>query len=160
MTLLTVLLLLVTTLRSLAQTSVSSIDGNVRDEKGHPIEAATITLLNVKDSSRVRQTVTDKSGHFGFDRITSGNYLISASSVGYSVRYSPAFDLSANRSSRVLPPLVLTTAGTTLKEFRRGRPKGHPSKCKLRPHDRSTCRCFPLQCRFDPPWTSWKKPPA
>src|ERR1700743_1470766 len=83
------------TIPALAQTGAGSIDGTIRDEKGQAIEAVTITLLHAKDSARLKQAVTDKAGHFNFDHLPAGKSLVSASSVGYGTRYSPAVELSA-----------------------------------------------------------------
>jgi iron complex outermembrane receptor protein len=93
----------------------NKIAGVIKDEKGQAIEAVTITLLNAKDSTRTKQSVTDKTGHFGFEDVPAGKYLVSASSVGYSPLYSSSFELSAGRTSRTLPPLVLAAVSTSLK---------------------------------------------
>ncbi len=110
-------LLLTATIPALAQTTSGSIDGTIRDEKGQAIEAVTITLLHAKDSSRFKQTVSDKAGHFDFDHLPTGKYLVSASSVGYGTMYSPAVVLSAGGNTHTLPPLVLAAASTSLQSI-------------------------------------------
>jgi hypothetical protein len=70
------------------------ITGTVADAKGQAVEAATVTLFRSADSSTVRTTTTDKAGHFAFDRIPAGQYLLSASLVGYSTAWSPPIDNS------------------------------------------------------------------
>lgn len=107
-------LFLIATIPALAQTAPGTIDGTIRDEKGQGIEAVTITLLHAKDSARFKQTVTDKAGHFAFDQLPAGKYLVSASSVGYGTKYSPAVALSASGNTHTLPPLVLAAASTSL----------------------------------------------
>jgi iron complex outermembrane recepter protein len=92
------------------------VAGAVGDAKGQPIEAATITLLQAKDSSRLKTTVTDKTGHFTFDHVAAGKYLISASSVGFGSVYSPIFNVTV-AGTRNLSPLVLTSASTSLQAF-------------------------------------------
>src|ERR1700722_9680015 len=99
-------------LPALAQ-SDGKVTGTIGDAKGQPIEAATITLLQAKDSSRLKTTVTDKSGHFKFDHVAAGKYLVSASSVGFSSTYSPLFDLKV-AGTRSLPQLVLSSTTTSL----------------------------------------------
>jgi iron complex outermembrane receptor protein len=116
-TLLTAFLLILVALPAAAQAISGKIDGVVKDEKGQPVEAASVTLLNAKDSTRSRQTVTDKNGHYAFEHIPGGSYLVSASSVGFTVRYSPSFELTANRVSHVLAPLVLPAASVSLREI-------------------------------------------
>src|SRR5579863_3773509 len=74
--------------------SDARISGTVGDAKGQPIEAATVILLKAKDSSRLKATATDKTGHFRFDHIPAGKYLITSSSVGYESSWSAPFDLA------------------------------------------------------------------
>ena len=111
-TILTFCFLISNTLSVLAQ-SDGKVTGTIGDAKGQPIEAATITLLQAKDSSRLKTTVTDKSGHFTFDHVAAGKYLVSASSVGFSSTYSPLFDLRV-AGTRSLPRLVLSSTTTSL----------------------------------------------
>lgn len=115
-TFLTAFLLTLTGLSSIAQTSAGKIDGTIKDEKGQPIEAVTITLLQAKDSSRLKETVTNKTGHFSFDNIPTGKYLVAASSVGYSQLYSRVLELVAGRMAQTVAPLVMTGTSTSLHE--------------------------------------------
>lgn len=115
-TTLTALLLTVASLSSLAQTSPYKVGGTIKDDKGQVPEAVTVTLLSARDSSRVRETVTGKTGHFGFADVPAGKYLVLASSVGYNKLYSLSFEVPGGLVSRTLPPLVLTPASTSLKE--------------------------------------------
>jgi hypothetical protein len=103
-------------LPSLAQPKVGKISGQVGDESLKPIESATISLLNAKDSSQAKITVSDKTGSFALDNIQEGKYLVSASTVGHTTTYSSPFELSASRSSVVLPRLVLPAATKNLRE--------------------------------------------
>jgi iron complex outermembrane recepter protein len=110
-----VCLLIFSTLSVFAQ-SDGRVNGTVGDAKGQTIEAATITLLQAKDSSRLKTTVTDKTGHFTFDHVAAGKYLISASSVGFGSVYSSVFNVTV-AATRNLSPLVLTSASTSLQAF-------------------------------------------
>ncbi|HXB08285.1 MAG TPA: TonB-dependent receptor, partial [Puia sp.] len=114
-TILTAFVLLLS-LPAMAQLT-GKVAGAARDAKGQPIESATITLLNAQDSAHLRVTATDKTGQYTFDRVPAGKYLVSASSVGFTTFYSPAFTLSKEGATRNLPPLVLVAAATSLKEF-------------------------------------------
>ena len=89
------------------------ISGNIIDDKGQSLEAVTVALLKASDSSRIRETVTNKAGHFAFTELPDGKYLLLASSVGYNRLYSQPVDL-AGQSSRILPPMVLTGSSTSL----------------------------------------------
>ena len=116
--LLTAFLLTLTGFSALAQTPAGSnkIEGNIKDEKGQPIEAVTITLLQAKDSGRLKETVTSKTGHFAFNDVPAGKYLIIASSVGYNQLYSRVLELAPGRLAQTLPPLVMTGTSTSLHE--------------------------------------------
>ena len=114
--LITAFLLILTGFSALAQTPAGKIDGTIKDEKGQPIEAVTITLLQAKDSSRLKETVTSKTGHFAFDNLPWGKYLVSASSVGYSPVYSRVLELAAGRMAQTLPLLVMAGTSTSLHE--------------------------------------------
>src|SRR3984957_1555704 len=89
------------------------ISGNIIDDKGQFLEAVTVSLLKATDSSRIRETVTNKAGHFVFTELQDGKYLLLASSVGYNRFYSQQVELSG-QSSRILPPMVLTGTSTSL----------------------------------------------
>jgi iron complex outermembrane recepter protein len=98
-----------------AQIKPGKIEGLVKDEKGQPLEAASVTLLSARDSSRVRQTVTDKTGHYEFVRVSAGKYLVSGSSVGFGQVYSASFE--AGKAGSTIPPMVLQAASVSLKEI-------------------------------------------
>jgi iron complex outermembrane recepter protein len=85
------------------------IAGTVADAKGQAVEAATVTLFRSADSSKVGTTTTDKAGHFAFDRIPAGKYLLSASSVGYSTVWSLPIDNSKPGATRTVPPIILAS---------------------------------------------------
>jgi hypothetical protein len=112
---LALLISLLFTAAAFAQTP-GKVEGRVGDTKGQPLEAATITLLNAKDSSKIKTTTTSKTGLFHFNNLLAGKYLVSASSVGYSSNWSLSFELSATHNSQTLPPIVLTNTSTNLKE--------------------------------------------
>lgn len=93
--------------------SDAHISGLIGDAKGQPIEAATVLLLKAKDSSLIKATATDKTGHFRFDHIAAGKYLVEASSIGFESSWSADFDLGVT-GTRSLTPLALTPATTSL----------------------------------------------
>ena len=63
-------------LASTARAQIGSLSGKVKNEKGLPIEGATITLKGAH-----QQTVTDEKGFYEFQKITFGKYQIEASSI-------------------------------------------------------------------------------
>ena len=74
-----------------AQTS--KISGTVSDDQGKALSSTTVSLVKAKDSSLVKVAVSDKSGLYQFVNIKDGSYLLAASSVGYSKKFSPAFEV-------------------------------------------------------------------
>ncbi|ASU32521.1 outer membrane beta-barrel family protein [Mucilaginibacter xinganensis] len=69
----------------------AKITGALLDEKGKPMDYATVSLLNAKDSSVVKGTLSNDAGAYSFDHINAGTYIIKASVVGYEKTASKAF---------------------------------------------------------------------
>src|SRR5580704_11709516 len=65
-----------------ASLSGGRITGDIIDNKGEALEAVTVTLLRVGDSARVKETVTNKGGHFVLSEVADGKYMVLASFVG------------------------------------------------------------------------------
>ena len=112
--LLTAILVLSTFLSALAQTPNGKISGSVGDDNGKSVEAATISLLKASDSSRIKVMTADKTGHFTFDHLSEGKYLVSVSSVGHNTSWSAPIELSAGHTSETLKTLVLSATITNL----------------------------------------------
>ena len=93
--------------------SAGRISGNIMDDKGQALEAVTVALLNAADSSRIKETVTNKAGHFGFSDVAVGKYLVLASYVGFDRAYSQPVQLLAGQG-RVVPSLVMKSAANSL----------------------------------------------
>jgi hypothetical protein len=73
-----------------------------------PVEAASVALLKVKDSSTVKLEVTDKQGNFQFENIKPGNYLVRADVLGYKKIFSSSFEVSNTNSTVHLDDIKLT----------------------------------------------------
>ncbi|HVZ56826.1 MAG TPA: TonB-dependent receptor [Chitinophagaceae bacterium] len=99
---------------SFAQTGKGKITGTVQDGSQRTLESATITLLRAKDSSVVKINVADKTGHFVFEEVPSGRYLVSVSAVGHEKGYSETVELDAGHPSVELRRIDLVTATKTL----------------------------------------------
>lgn len=70
-----------------AQTG-NKITGIVKAD-AKPIEAATISLLKLKDTSLVKIAVTDKNGVYEFEKIKEGSYFLQAEAVGFKKMLTP-----------------------------------------------------------------------
>ncbi|MGB4773654.1 MAG: TonB-dependent receptor [Daejeonella sp.] len=112
----TVLLLNSTTLFAQAKIPGSKISGKVVDQQQKTIDYATISLLKAKDSTLVKTSVTDLSGDYSFENVLAGNYLVSASMVGYKKIFSNFFTLNDSIPIIKLDPLQLNAENKTLKE--------------------------------------------
>ena len=91
---------------SFAQQIAGRIVGTVTAESQKTIEAATITLLNYKDSSVVKMGVSDQSGTFELENIAEGKYLVHVSAVGYQTNYTPA-EITAGTFNVILKTIQL-----------------------------------------------------
>ena len=103
---LTLIAILAATLTGFAQTT-TKVTGTVIDGSTKTIEAATIALLRVKDSSAAKFTVADKTGKFSFENVAFGKYMVSISAVGHTKGFSPAFEISEANASVVLKTIEL-----------------------------------------------------
>ena len=79
------LLLVVCSLTSLAQSKPGRISGQVQDDAQKPIAGATITLLRYADSALFKTAVSGKEGRFEFDNLSADKYLLMISAVGYAM---------------------------------------------------------------------------
>ncbi len=105
LTLLTAILSCLTA--SYAQETPGKISGNVIDGDSKIIESSTITLLKAKDSSVVKIAAANKLGHFIFENINEGKYLVSVSAVGHQKGYSEVFSVTPEKSSITLKTIEL-----------------------------------------------------
>ena len=105
-------LLLITALASLtnmvnAQSKPGKISGKVIDGSHKTIEAATISLLNAKDSSVVKYSVADKTGSYQFEEIPAGQYMVSVSAVGHTKGFSEKVEVKDGQTSISLKTIEL-----------------------------------------------------
>lgn len=70
------------------------ITGTIKDHTGKNISGATVSLLNAKDSTIFKLSVSKDEGRFSFSNINSGNYLVSVSHVGHVPAYSSVFQFA------------------------------------------------------------------
>lgn len=95
-----------------ANLNAQKITGKVKDADGNTLSSATVSLLNSSDSSIVKLNATDKNGAYAFEGINTGNYLVMATSLGYTKSYSKPF--SYNGDDKSVEEIVITRAATEL----------------------------------------------
>ncbi len=92
--------------------SQTSVEGKISDEAQN-LPSVTVLLLSA-DSSVLQGVVTDSIGKFVFKNVLAGQYMISASMVGYSKFLSSGFNVQAERV--IVPDIVLVEATMELNE--------------------------------------------
>jgi outer membrane receptor protein involved in Fe transport len=107
-------ILLFTTASLFAQEPVT-FKGKVTSNKT-PLAAVTVSLLKSTDSSLVKMAITDKDGHYEFVPVAPDNYLLMATSVGYTPAYLAA---SAGEQPEIqLLPTATDMSGVTVQAKR------------------------------------------
>ncbi|MCE1163781.1 MAG: TonB-dependent receptor [Bacteroidetes bacterium] len=97
--------------------SQCSVTGTVYDFKdGTPLKEVTVRVLNVKDSSVVKGTVTDESGFFTVTGLKNGKYTLALSYIGYKNYYRKIS--FAEKSDISLDTIKLRTDGYSTDEIK------------------------------------------
>ena len=99
-----------------AQTKTGLIKGSAIDPNGIPIVNASISLLQAKDSSEVKISVSDKSGKYEFNDLIAAKYLVMITSVGFVKSYSKQIEISGETQLIHVDPIVLKSQSKDLKE--------------------------------------------
>jgi len=114
--LLFLLFLSVLSLIAQAQSNSGKIRGTVIDGNSKTIESSTITLLSSKDSSVIKISAADKGGHFEFENIPEGKYMVAVSAVGHQKGYSEVFEVTSEKNSIELKTIELIPQTKSLSE--------------------------------------------
>jgi len=89
--------------------SPSKITGQINDNNGKAIAAATVMLQAAKDSSLVKTAVTDSKGNYEILLIKPGRYFVSSTVVGMQKAVSAAFEVKENENTTA-PTLTMQPA--------------------------------------------------
>ena len=98
-------------LGSMAQNTNGKISVTVKGDD-QLLENATVYLLDVKDSSLVKLSLTGKTGVAEFENILHGQYLIKATNINFEPYHSDPFTLNAE--TLTLPQVVLSRTATQM----------------------------------------------
>ncbi|ANE49462.1 outer membrane beta-barrel family protein [Flavisolibacter tropicus] len=107
-----VLMLILLTSTAFAQ-SLGKISGEVNETGNKALNGVSVSLLKAKDSALVKVAVSDKSGHFEFDNIKEGQYLVTYTSVGFEKKATPVFELTSGGNVQ-MPAVILQEASKGL----------------------------------------------
>jgi hypothetical protein len=104
------------TARSQAQTSNISgeISGAVLDENRKAFPYASISLLNAKDSTNIKGTLSIDNGSFQFKQLKQGEYLIAVYVVGYKKMVKGPFNISSSKLVHTVPVFQMNQDVTSL----------------------------------------------
>jgi iron complex outermembrane recepter protein len=91
-----------------AQAQDGKITGSVKDASAKGIHSATVSLLNLKDSSVAKFVASGKDGQYEFLGVVDGKYFVSVSNVGYAKVASEPFEVSSSNSTINVPALVIS----------------------------------------------------
>lgn len=89
-----------------------SVKGTIQDSTNAPVIAATVVLMEAKDSALLAFVQSDEKGAFEL-REAKGNYILQVSSIGYKAHYQ-MITLDENV---VIDNILLQTESKILKEF-------------------------------------------
>lgn len=110
------LMLTINTGALLAQTTskANKVSGSLLDEQGKPLDYATVSLLNARDSTIVKGALSNESGVYIFDHINAGRYIIKATVVGYEKASSLTFTVTGDALNVRVPVLKMQQGNHTL----------------------------------------------
>ncbi|WP_428327736.1 TonB-dependent receptor domain-containing protein [Mucilaginibacter sp.] len=90
------------------------VSGSLTDDKGKPMDYATVSLLNAKDSTVIKGTLSNESGQYTFDRLPAGTYIVKATVVGYEKTISKPFTVTDGSTDITIPVLKMQQASHAL----------------------------------------------
>ncbi|MBL7726729.1 MAG: TonB-dependent receptor [Dinghuibacter sp.] len=93
-----------------AQQNNGRVSGTVHDAAGKPLPAATISLMNAKNGALVKTLVTGSDGSFEFEKLPHGEYLVSATRVGFAPQKGKPFTIGQGSEQQVLGTLNMAPA--------------------------------------------------
>ena len=92
----------------------NSITGKVLDDKNKAMNYVNVLLLQTSDSSLVKGSITDSTGQYLLENIDDGEYLVSASMMGYGQSYSVPFVVNGN--NKTIPNLSLSESSVDMEQ--------------------------------------------
>lgn len=82
-----------------AQAISSTIHGKIQIENSSPADAATIVLMELKDSSIVKSTISNAQGVFNFNGLQTGSYLLFITKLNYAKKYSGPYSVPEGKTT-------------------------------------------------------------
>jgi iron complex outermembrane recepter protein len=88
----------------------------VNNDKNLPDAGAVVQLMNAKDSSAVKYSISDKDGYAEFTNVKFGKYLLYINQLGYESYFSPPFIVDSIHREITLPTATLIPQTNNLNE--------------------------------------------
>lgn len=104
---------------NLLTAAASTLSGIIVDREGNPVEFASVRVSTASDSIFVKGAVADSLGHYSVAALAPGNYIASASCIGFATVSQPCtikdatpvtLDFTLSESSNRLREVVATTS--------------------------------------------------
>jgi len=108
--------LVILSLKTIAQSPVGLLAGNLTDEKSKAILGASVELASIKDSGYKKILATNAAGEFSFNGIPFGWYRLRITSVGYTSQVIDSIHFRPERFDFNFNDLVLKPATSQLEE--------------------------------------------
>jgi iron complex outermembrane recepter protein len=89
----------------------AKISGTVLTSDQKAIQEAVVALLNAKDSSFVKTTMTETNGSFDLPNLKTGAYLVMVNRLGYQKQLSQVIDIQ--HKDVILPAFLLQESSST-----------------------------------------------
>ncbi|WP_179412713.1 carboxypeptidase-like regulatory domain-containing protein [Mucilaginibacter sp. E4BP6] len=99
--------------------SAVKISGSLTNDQNKPVDYASVSLLRVPDSTFVKGTLSNESGLYFFENVKPGNYLVKATSVGYSKDLSKPFYVADVAYTIIVPELRMHKGSSSLQTVMR-----------------------------------------
>ena len=98
---------------SFGQTQIS---GTVTDAAGMPLQAASVLLLNAKDSVLVKGQLSGNDGSYVLENVAGGTYRVGVSMLGYTYLLSDPFTVDDQMHRKMMGTMALQEDAAQLKE--------------------------------------------
>ncbi|MHB8206023.1 TonB-dependent receptor domain-containing protein [Mucilaginibacter sp.] len=95
-------------------TNPAKIKGVLSDTQSKPVDYASVSLLNAKDSTTVIGTLSTEAGEYHFDNIKNGTYIVKATVVGYENVSSQSFTVNDSSKTIQVPVLKMKPSNRNL----------------------------------------------
>jgi hypothetical protein len=111
--LLTSSLVVTTVVCSVAQSTSGKIEGSVSNERGEPIEYVTVLLRQPQDSTVIAGAVTNAAGHYSFEPVSPGKFILTITFLGY---HKQSIPIESQNTASTVPVVILKEDASVLGE--------------------------------------------